>query len=300
MQLPKESDTKKKRILSEGVGTFTLIALLGGLLIVIGSVALEFYKQPVRVIVAEILREFGIGLISVFGISFLYEKLSAEHAFRRFFTDLQKLIRQGESNAAMCEALGILELHANRKSYEARHNFAEDLSSLGEGDRVRITGRSLIFTMYSWQHFQTMLRSGATLELCLYDPSIKESPLQVLAGYSQEETALAIHRFVSSMHPWLKSQPHKGSLEIRFHDVHLLDSFVEVQRGNEAQGAWDLNFGEGMEARQVFVVDLNRPLGHNLASERYGRIWAQAQRVFRFEHGTIVEDKLSGPATLAS
>ncbi len=94
-----------QKVLEGGTGRYSLMAVLIGALIVVAAFFLGHYNEPPRVIVADILREFGLVLVSVFGISYLYEKLSAEEQFKRFNADLTALIRQGETNAAMCEAL---------------------------------------------------------------------------------------------------------------------------------------------------------------------------------------------------
>jgi hypothetical protein len=241
----------------------------------------------------ELLKEFGVVLISVWGVSLFYEKFLAERHFNRFQTNLEELIRRGETNAAVCEGLGILEIHRSRRSFEDNHSLASEAMTLKGGDVVRISGRSLIFSMYGWQHLSRILENGATLQLCLLDPAIRDSPLSYLAGYSPEETDLAIRRFRTTLKPWLDAVKPRGSAELRFHRVHLLDSLLEIDRQQVYRVAWDLNFGVGIEERQIFYLDGHGPLGRNLTEGRYGLIWEKSTVVFSYKNGVVEVDRLT-------
>ncbi len=284
---PHESD-------QEGPRPYIILALvLGVLMIVVSYLVPE--RRGIIEISKDLLREFGVVLVSVWGVSLFYEHFLAERHFRRFQSNLEQLIRQGETNAAVCEGLGILEIHRSRRSFEEKRSLASQTKDIGSGDSVCLIGRSLIFSIYGWQQLKHIVENGAALRLCLHDPAIRTTPLEYLSGYSPRETDLAIDRVAVAIKPWLQTALPKGSLEIRYHQVHLLDSVLEVNRQNEHRISWDLNFGEGTQERQIFYLDGDGPLGHNLAKKRYAVIWDNSTVAFRYANGQFEVDNLGTP-----
>lgn len=272
-----------------------LFVILLGILILIGSYYIqEKQDHPALGLLKKLTEELGIVLISVWGVSLFYEKFLAERHFRRFLQNLTELIHRGEMNAAVCENLGILEIHRGRRSYEEKHSFAAEAKNIAAGDTVRVTGRSLIFSMYTWRNLAQIVENGGHLQLCIVDPQLRDSPLNYLSGYSPEETELAIHRFVKRLKPWLEYHKPKGTLEVRFHRVHVLDSFMEISKSNHSFAAWDLNFGEGTEDRRIFFLNGDGPLARNLADGRYQLIWDNADVTFIYEDGAVSLDSLQG------
>ena len=290
------SNTPRKepaqRAYSGGIGHYSLIALLLGIIIIVIALTLGHWGEPLRTIVADILKEFGIVLVSIFGISYLYEKLSADQHFAKFVRDLEIIMRQGESNAAMCEALGIIEIHDGRDSFREKHALAKEAAGYGKGDRLRLTGRSLIHALNEWGQFETMLTNGATLQLCMCDPTLPYEPLRYLSRYLTEDSQNAISHFALGLRQWLIKNTPPGQVELRFHQVHLLDSLVEMDHGDVHRIAWDLNFGEGIESRHIFFIDTGRSLGENLSVKRYQLIWDHAVSVFFYSNGTIQTETL--------
>jgi len=287
--------SRKRNGEREGESTrpYVLLALLAGVLMIVVSYQIPFKGVGDVETAKDLLKEFGVVLVSVWGVSLFYEHFLAERHFRKFHANLETLIRQGETNAAACEGLGILEIHRNRRSFEEKRSFGSQSKDVGPGDIVRITGRSLIFSLYGWQNLRHIVENGATLNLCLYDPSIRQTPLEYLSGYSPQETDLVINRVINRITPWLKTALPKGTIEIRYHRIHLLDSLLEIKRQHEHRVSWDLNFGEGTEERQVFYVIGNGPLGRNLTTGRYGIIWDHSTVMFRYTKGSVEVDKLS-------
>lgn len=161
---------------------------------------------------------------------------------------------------------------------------------MGPGDSIRLTGRSLIFSMFGWRHLKNIIANGATVQLCLFDPAIRESPLNYLAGYLPQETDLVVHRIGAKVKPWLTTAHPKGSVEIRFHNVHLLDSLMEIQRKGGHRLAWDLNFGEGTEERYIFYLNGDAPLARNLTEGRYRLIWDNSKVMLRYQDGQLEVD----------
>jgi hypothetical protein len=290
MKLPDYPNPATHEQASAGILRYSVFALLLGVIFLGVSYALGNREETVIQILLDLLKEFGIILICIFGISYMYEVLSKKEQFQRFYRDLQNLMREGESNAAMCASLGILEIHASRRSFEERHSFAQKVDELEDGDRIRIFGRSLMFTMFGWEHLSKILKKGARLELCICDPAIENTPLSYLSGYSHEETLLTVHRFVNGMKPWVLKEKPLGTMEIRMHDIHLLDSFVEIDQGESHVAVWDLNFGQGVEARRVFVLDRQRGLGRDLSVNRYDILWTRATHAFEYVNTRVQLD----------
>lgn len=236
-------------------------------------------KEPQK----QLITEFGVVLISVFGVSLIYEHVLAGMHFRRMYRHLEELIRGAQDNAAQCAALGIREIHAVRKSYESAHPMADLVRSCGPNTRIRIVGRSLIYSMQIWEeHLSTLIDNGVTLQLCFFDPAITSSPLRALSGYDPRETQMALDIFETVARPWIQATSPPGSLELRFHQVHLMDSFFEVIDENQHWAAWDLNFGRGTAQRRIFVVNGESPLGRNLSQGRYEVIWKDSKVFFSY------------------
>ena len=246
----------------------------------------------------DMVREIGIVLISVWGISLFYEKYIADRHFTTFHSHLVNLVSRGESNAAVCEGVGILRIYRDRRSYEQEHSFSEEISRLGEGDYLRIIGRSLIFLIYSWQRLTPLIENGGALQLCFIDPLFDDPAFNVVAGYSSTETTLAIERVKDSFIPWLEHTRPKGGLEIRFHRFALLDSYTEKKEGEEYRSAWDLNFGEGLQSRYVFYMDTKGIFGEKLSGQRYKLIWEQSEIVFKYQDGRTNVNELNGNAAI--
>jgi hypothetical protein len=75
-----------------------LTFVLTGLLLIAVSVALP--HEGSAGYVREIIKELGIVILSVFTVSFLYERLVAEKYLQQFLTLLRGQLQEGESNAA--------------------------------------------------------------------------------------------------------------------------------------------------------------------------------------------------------
>jgi hypothetical protein len=276
------------------------LALIIGGLILFGVGHLEAYHEDwfksdaaLRLQI-DLVREFGIVLVSVFGISLLYEMLLASHHFGQFFDRLREQIEKGESNASRCEGMGILELHLSRESFYAKHNFEREIGRLGDKGRIRILGRSLINVFNNRKQFEGPLKAGVRLELCLCNPKEEFDNLTRMARYSQLDTQAGLDHFNRWFLDWLTSPDEqvRGTVEIRFHDFDLLDSLFEVQQGSFHRAALDMNFGISQEERFFFYLDPTREFGRELIHGRYGVIWDRATPVFLFEKGKIVRNDL--------
>ena len=289
MPLSRFARLHKTIIIGIGIGLFLVV-----LSFVLDDVLTYFSvqdKQPWKLFV-DIVREFGIVLVSVWGVSLLYERYIADRHFRTFHTNLKDLVGRGESNAAVCEGTGIINIYRDRKSYEKDHPLVDQVRQLRDGDHLRIVGRSLVFLMYNWQQLRPVIENGGSLHLCLINPKFDDGLFRILAGYSKTETALALERFTSSFLPWLRSSQPRGGVEIRFHNLPLLDSYTERKQGDEYRSVWDLNFGEGLQSRVIFYVDAKGIFGEDLRQRRYGPIWDRSDRVFEYRAGQVTVNEI--------
>jgi hypothetical protein len=254
------------------------------LFLVACGVILLLVSESLRVGVPKRLtEELGIVLISVFGVSLIYEHVIAETHFQKLYGHLEGLIGGAQNNAARCASLGIDEIHETRSSYEATHSFKIFIETCGSGGTMRIVGRSLIYSMQAWEEYlRVFVQNGGTLELCFYAPDIQNSPLEELSGYDLRETEMALDIFERTARPWLESEKPPGKVEIRFHRVHLLDSFCEFISPNQHLIVWDLNFGRGTSHRRIFVLKGGSQMGKNLSEGRYSSIWNSAEPFYLY------------------
>jgi hypothetical protein len=277
----------------------SLALAIGGLILYGVSHFEAYHEELIRSNAAlriqiDLAREFGIVLVSVFGISLLYEVLLASHHFSHFFEKLREQIEKGESNASRCERMGILEIHLSRESFYSKHAFDREIGRLGDKGRIRILGRSLVNVLNNRRQFEAPLKAGAKLELCLCAPEHDFVHLTAIARYTKIDTQAALDHFNKWFLSWLTNSDKqiKGSVEIRFHRFDLLDSFFEVQEGGFHRAVLDMNFGSGREERFLFYLDPNKEFGSELVHGRYKTIWDRATQVFLFEHGKIKVNEL--------
>jgi hypothetical protein len=276
--------------ISERVGNTSLVAMLIGLLFTITTYRWHPAGDWAKTL-QELLHELGVVLVSVFGISYLYEKISAEHQFAKFEKKLTAILRRGETNASMCEKLGIQQIFDNRTGYEEQHSLANRAKELGHGDCVRVIGRSLVYLLDRFDTVDDLLHRGVSVELCLLDPEIQASKaLESLSGYTELDSQRAARTLRQGLESWLTNRPTKNPfpkqrVEIKLHSLDLTDSLIQVVTERNCWAEWDINFRGGKDERSIFVLDGSRNLGKQLIESRYALIWTNANSVFLEEHG---------------
>ena len=271
---------------------YSLIAMLGGLVVLFGIYAIFQKEMKWNDILFDIFRELAMVLISVFGVSYLYEKLSAQEHFSKFREILQEFVERGESVTARSEALGIREIHDSRESFQRSHPLSQVVSHLDHGDKIRITGRSLNNTMRDAGQFIDYLRAGGSLEFCMCDPEHSFETLSAVSHYFANETKAAIEQFQTAIVKWLETDGAdiRGNVELRLHRIDLMDTIIEVEGKDGHMATLDLNFGVNKEQRYVFYVDVTKPLGKSLC-ERSQAIWSIARTYYKFEGSDSRESK---------
>lgn len=275
---------------SERIGNTSLVAILFGLLFILATYIWHPASEWAKIL-QELLHEFGVVLVSVFGISYLYEKISAEHQFEKFERKLTAILRRGETNASMCEKLGVLQIFEDRTRYEEQHSLADRAKRLGHGDRVRVIGRSLVYLLDCFDTVDALLNRGVSVELCLLDPEVQASKvLESLSGYTELDSQRAARTLRRGLASWLARRPAKNpfreqKVEIKLHSLDLTDSLIQVTTAGECWAAWDINFRGGKNERSIFVLDGKRNLGKQLIESRYDLVWNDAKSVFLEEKG---------------
>src|SRR4051812_28137485 len=67
------------------------------------------------------LKELGIVIFAVFGISLIYEVWLAKRYQKEFLSMLSDTVKEGESNGAVCAALGISRIFRSRYAFEREY-----------------------------------------------------------------------------------------------------------------------------------------------------------------------------------
>jgi hypothetical protein len=262
-----------------------IILILFGITLILISIIIghHFWK--------EFLKELGIVLFSVSVVSLIYELWIAEKHFKKFHSELKKQIEMGETNAAICQRLGILQIFPTRDLYEAKYPLRDITSALAKGQIMRTVGRSLFLIMNKPSALKQAVEKGAIVEFCCFDPTIDSSEIIKVSGLELTDIHSALSAFQKEFLNWLESKKPEGEIEIRFHKVHLLDSFFQFILNNKNVAAWDLSFGRDISDKRVFLLDGEYSFYKDLF-ERYNRVWDQSQVVFHYVNQQIITNNL--------
>jgi hypothetical protein len=253
--------------------------VMGGLILV--GITLIAFSVAHAGFWGELLKELGIVLVAVFGVSIMYEILMAERHFERFFTGLRAYIERGESNAAACADLGILEIFPGRDVYQQKHRLQRLLAAPEGGSRIRIIGSSLFHVMTVRELFQGALERGAVVELCTLDPETSADELAKWNFVVLPSDLKAGMDRLRELCKWVDQARPAGSLQLRHHRVPLIDSFASFDLGETQLSVWDVNLGPDLTRKRTFLVDATKGLGKDL-TKRYDHIWNNAAPRFRY------------------
>jgi hypothetical protein len=234
----------------------------------------------------DIARELGIVLLTVCGVSMVYELFVAESHFGKFFDFLYKQFERGESNAAVCERLGVREIFTSRALYEAKYPLAQVAGEAGQETTLRIIARSLFLVMNKPEPLKRALTRGARVELCCFDPEGDFTILREIAFLERSDIEAALSRFNREFIPWLKQSRPEGQLELRYHRIHVFDSYFKYSLEGQPYGALDFSFGRDVTDKRIFVFDLSKGMGADLDT-RYEMIWGQAVPVVVYRDGEL-------------
>jgi hypothetical protein len=243
----------------------------------------------------ELARELGIVLCAVFTISLLYERLLAERHLNSFRKLLKEQIEQAASNAAACAELGILEIFASRSVFQNRYPLQGFLSELGKGGCARIVALSAFNVMNNPDLLRKALEQGSGLEFCLLNPASSPAELAKLQVVNIHDIQAAIDNFADTIIPWLQTNMPPGSVELRFHQVAVPESFCYFSASPvSGRVVWDLNFGRDPKDKRVLLVDPNKTLGLDLR-KRFDFVFGNAAVVFQYSQKSIKINHLKSP-----
>ncbi|HEX2060784.1 MAG TPA: hypothetical protein VHK90_08580, partial [Thermoanaerobaculia bacterium] len=206
-----------------------LLALLGLVLIFVST--LMPHETEAEKIFHEFVKELGIVLFAVLTISLLYEMFLAKKYHAEFLGDLREEIRKGESNAAACAHLGIDEIFPERGRFTSVHSLDKYARAADADAVIRIFGRSTHNLLSDRAHiFTDALSRGARMQLCILDPSSSAEELKRTQDVWPKDLPFALWNLREQLIPNIERErpegPLKGTLEVRFHRVPMLDSFL--------------------------------------------------------------------------
>lgn len=243
----------------------------------------------------EFLKELGIVILSVFAISLVYELLVAEKYLKYFLDILRDQVEQGESNAAICAHLGILQIFPRREIYERKYPITDLASSLAPGSCLRTIGRSLFILLTKAHAIKKAIQQGAQVDLCLLDPA--SSPEEIAQSPDIEifDIHSAISIFKKEIAEWVKETSPPGQVALRFHRIPLLDSFFLLKSADQQLCTWELTFSRDIGSKRIFQIDPSKQFGVDLLS-RYERVWNNALRAFEYDGQKVTIDRLQNPS----
>jgi hypothetical protein len=265
------------------------IIILCGVLLIVFSLMLS--DKGVEGYFHELLKELGIVLFSVFAVSWIYEKLVTKRLLSEFKAALKTQIHGIESISAACAQLGILEIYPTRETYEIKYSLPDFVSRLESGSELKIVAKSLFLLINKPESIKAALTNGINVKLCFFDPNSSKQEFLKLPDLEITDTKSTISTFKKNFGEWLPKSKPKGSLEIRFHQVHLFDSYTTAKLGSRFYGIWDLSFGRSTTEKRIIVVESNHGIGADL-SVRYENIWNDATPVFKYKSENIELNKL--------
>jgi len=270
---------------ARGVARYALFLVMLVGVVFISASHLPFdvhhYRQDIR----EIVKEVGITLLAVGSMSFLYEWLIFEKHSQKFLAYLRREIRKGESNAAACAHLGIEEIYAERWKFMSAYSIDDLLKQANADTTLRIFARSAHNLMSERVHiFTSAIAAGAHVKLCLLNPKCPEADLKLTQDVTRHDLQSAVWNLREQLTPILRAESLKGHLEVRYHSVPMLDSFLDVTTSGRRICAWDLSFGRKVEQKHIFRVDPVKTIGLHLLS-RYDLVWNLSDPVYEWNAG---------------
>jgi len=264
-----------------------VMTLFGIVLILLGEVWL---KQGIA---RQLVQSFGVVVTSVFVVSLLYEKFLAEKHLAEYKRLFDRLLTNLNTIQSKCMKLGIDAAFETRRECEERYPLSALIDMAKEGSEFYCVARSMHFFLNKTQAVQEGLNKGLQFKLACTDDS-KETWNKVVAGL----TFLQIHDINSALDAlrnivhWAVKNDSEGSIEVRFHKLHLPDTALLIETDDGVLVIWDLSFGRDVDHKKVLVLKEGPGgLGDDLA-DRYLGIWEHSEKRFEMKRGEIVLDKL--------
>jgi len=244
-----------------------------------GSLCIDEAKSPY---VRGLARELGIVLLAVFTVSLIYELALAKKYVKHFLVLLRGEIERGETNAAVCERLGIRRIYPARNEFEQAFPLERVISGLTTGSRLRIVAKSLFLVMGKPHTIKSALERGARVELCIMNPT-SCAEISKVPDLVVEDIYAAIAVFRREIAEWVVKDKPPGTLELRYHMFPMWDSYLYSWNGIDGIAVWDLSFGRDVTRKRIFLLEPNKTMDRDLSS-RYDNVWSHSSTEVVFEY----------------
>lgn len=254
-----------------------------------GSIATTIFIIAFCAVVMSVILIYVVAFFQRRSISFWPPKIGEKPI--KIKEDLNRRDAQGEAVSVTCEQLGIREIFPRRDHFNTKYPLKVTASSATDGSLFRIVARSLYLVMNKPEAFKQILQQGGCLELCFFDPEIDPGILKDVSELETFDTLSALSTFRKHLIKWLQEDQPPGCVEIRYHQVHLFDSYSYFVLNGEPLAAWDLSFGRDITDKTIFLLEPTKGFGANL-HKRYNTIWEKATPKFKYNDQNISLDEL--------
>jgi hypothetical protein len=266
-----------------------LLALLGLLFLALSGLLSD---QGIAAYFRTFFKDLGIVILAVTTVHLLYHLILARSYQDEFMELLRREVALGESNAAVCAALGIVKIYPNATLFEQDHPLSAWLPRLTVGSRLRVVGRSLFLLMCKAEILRSALRQGAQLELCLLHPDTPPAEAAKITELEAFDIRAAVSLFTKKIAEPIAAEKPPGSVELRYHRLVLFDTYLHLYSPTDPVVVWDLSFGPDASAKRIVVLDARKSLAADL-TRRYADIWAGATPAYEYKQQTVTANHLS-------
>jgi hypothetical protein len=265
-----------------------LLVLLGLLLLALSGLMSD---QGVAAYFRAFFKDLGIVILAVTTIHLLYHLILARSYQDEFMELLRHEVAVGESNAAVCAALGIVKIYPNSTAFEQDLPLSAWLPRLTAGSRLRVVGRSLFLLMCKAEILRSALRQGAQLELCLLHPETPAAEAAKITELEVFDIQAAVSLFAKKIADPVAAEKPPGSVELRYHRLVLFDTYLHLDSPTDPVVVWDLSFGPDASAKRIVVLDARKPFAADL-TRRYAEIWAGSTSAYEYKQQTVSTNHL--------
>jgi hypothetical protein len=286
---------KRDRAKGGGRSTTIPVVLLSLLLVLLGLLLLALSglisDHGVSAYFRAFFKDLGIVILAVTTIHLLYHLILARSYQDEFMELLRREVAIGESNAAVCAALGIVRIYPSSTVFEQDQPLSAWLPRLTAGSRLRIVGRSLFLLMCKAEVLRSALRQGAQLELCILHPDTPPAEAARITELKVFDIEAAVSLFAKKIAEPIAAEKPTGSVELRFHRLALFDTYLHLDSPTDPVVVWDLSFGPDASAKRIVVLDARKSLAADL-TRRYAHVWAGSAPAYEYTQHTVTTNHL--------
>jgi hypothetical protein len=265
-----------------------LLVLLGLLLLALSGLMSD---QGAAAYFRAFFKDLGIVILAVTTVHLLYHLILARSYQDEFMELLHREVALGESNAAVCAALGIVRIYPSSTVFEQDHPLSAWLPRLTAGSRLRVVGRSLFLLMGKAEILRSALRQGAQLELCLLHPDTPPAEARKITELEVFDIHAAVSVFTKKIADPIAVEKPPGSAELRYHRLLLFDTYLHLDSPTDPVVVWDLSFGPDASAKRIVVLDARKSFAADL-TRRYGDIWTGSTPAYEYKQQTVTINHL--------